>query len=154
MFKTGQIILLRACFRSVSSVALGLVCRSPWTHVNFVVEGSESPSETILLNTYPATNATLVTAAEQLKDREFLVLDLPDKDESWREEVSKIAHHFLGFRYWLSPCSRLSALAVMKAGIHLYDGARPSWRLNAGLLLPGEFLTRTRFKPVRDLQTL
>lgn len=142
--KPGQVIVYRTDYTARDSIAVALLLKTPWTHMSLVVEGGPEP---LLLNTYPATDASLVSARGMLAGRQYTVLDLPDADEGWRERVARQARALVGREYWLSPCSRLTALAFLRAGVALFTG-RLGRRHHAGWFLPHEFFSKTRLRPV------
>lgn len=149
VFRPGQVICYRADYRSRASILISLLARSPWTHTSLVVRGG-SEADAVLLNTYPATDAVMIPADRLLEHREYVVLDLPDEDESWRGRVERAAYGLLGREYWLSPCSRVVALAFMKAGVDFLVGGPRSFRERIGALWPHEYLTRTRLRTVHE----
>jgi hypothetical protein len=144
--RPGQVILYRVDVTDRSSLAVAFALGNPFTHVSLVVEAGADP---LLLNTYPGTDAVLIPASEMLPTREYMVLDHPDTEPSWRDRVASEGRKLVGSEYVLSPCSRLTALAFLKAGIDLWKPTTPvSWRERTGWVLPHELLTRTALWPV------
>lgn len=142
--KPGQVVLLKTDFRARDSIAVAFLLRSPWTHVAIAVGDGK------VLNTYPGTDAVILPAETLLEGREYVVLDLPETEEPnemWRLEVARQAWSLVGFRYWMSPCSRLTALAFLRAGVPFFRG-KPSGVENVGWISPEDFLTKTRLRPV------
>lgn len=145
-FKTGQVILYRADYRSRLSIAVSLLAKSPWTHTSLVVEGGDI-NTAWALNTYPATDSVLLPVKKLVEGREYVVLDLTGPD-GWRERVRKAAYALIGSEYWFSPCSRVVARAFINAGVPFFKAAIPSLRERLAVIFPHEYLTRTRMAVV------
>jgi hypothetical protein len=137
MLKPGQVAVVLTDWTR-SSLVVALTFHTPWTHCCVGL------GDGTVLNTYPGTNAEIVAESAILSGRTYHVLDLPDADESWRMRVVETARALVGRRYWVWPCSRISAEAFIAAGVDIFRDHEPPFRTKLGMLLPSDFLSHTR----------
>jgi hypothetical protein len=141
VLRPGQVAVLETDWTR-SSLAVAALLGSRWTHVVVGV------GDGMVLSTYPMKNAELVAEAEVLNGRNWVVMDLPDPGVGWRLHVAAAARRLVGTEYWWSPCSRVTAMAFINAGVRLFPDSEPEFRTKLGLLTPNDFLIHTRLARV------
>lgn len=145
MLKAGQVAVILTDWTR-SSLAVALAFHTPWTHCCLGL------GDGTVLNTYPGTNAVIIPEGDVLNGRTYHVLDLNAQDMSddadWRRRVVTAARALVGSRYWLWPCSRVTAEAFIKADVPVFRDGEPTFRSQLGLILPSDFLTHTRLTRV------